>query len=315
MFKRIVIAWSLLLALGTWSWALEGTVDASLPALPQGSLTLREAQSRALRNSPGIAAAVARIEAAEAVVAQARASLWPQLTLTAGYRLQDSTMQPDWAPEIRRDDSFNNFRAGLQGGWLVFDGFARQARILAARHGVEASEAGLDEVKRLLCTAVNNAFFQAQLAVEKMRIAKSNQEFNRLLEADADKRWRAGAIAEAEKLNFSVRALQAESDYLAAAQNLAVVGTVLVELMALPDARLPEALYPVSALDREIGGAVPEIGTELKYALAHRSDLMALKARLAAAEQRKKTERGKFFPSVFRRRRGAIQRSERTRNH
>lgn len=298
MCKCVIVIVGLLLGAVSPAWAQGVFIDDSLPEIPKGEMTLVAAQRLALENSPGIAEAVSRIEAAQAVVARSESSLWPQLTLTAGYRLQDSTMQPDWAPEIRKDENFTNLSAGLQANWLIFNGFARKAGILAAKYGVEASETGLDEVRRLLCDVVSSAFFQAQLAMESMTIAKSNREFNRLLESDADKRWQVGTIAEAEKLNFSVRALQAESDYLDAARNFAVVSTVLAELMALPEARLPEQLYPVSALDQEQFSAIPDVDEELAYALQHRPDLLSLKAQLAAAEQQKVVARGDYFPKI-----------------
>jgi outer membrane protein len=298
MFKPFAGLLLLLLLCPYFAGATVDTLDQLQMDIPRGQLTLDQAQRLALKNSPGITEAVARIEAAEAVVDQSRASLWPQLSLNAGYRLQNSTMQPDWAPEIRKEESFNNLTAGLQANWLLFDGFARKARILAAKYGSEAAEAGLQETRRLLADGVANAFYQAQLAAESMLIARNNQQFNKQLEADADKRWQVGTIPESEKLNFSVRALQAESDYLNAAQNFEVVSRVLAELLALPKAELPQQLYPVSATNKLNFKEIPDLDIELDYALKHRTDLQILKAQLAALTEQKNVKKGSYYPKV-----------------
>jgi len=298
MYKLLA---SLVLLLGLLPCAAVAMTDNLDPLqmdIPRGQLTLDQAQRLALKNSPGIAEAVARIEAAEAVIDQAKASLWPQLSLNAGYRLQNSTMQPDWAPEIRKQDSFNNLTAGLQANWLLFDGFARKARILSAQYAGEAEAAGLQETRRLLADAVANAFYQAQLAAESMLIARNNQQFNKQLEADADKRWQVGTIPESEKLNFSVRALQAESDYLNAGQNFEVISKVLAELLALPGAELPQQFYPVSTTGKVHSKEIPDLEVELDYALEHRSDLKILKAQLAAMVEQKKVKQGSYYPKI-----------------
>ena len=268
-------------------------------AVPQGSLTLQEARRQALGNSPSVAEAGARIDAALAVVDQARSAWLPTLSVYAGYRLQDSTVQLDWNPELRIDDSFKVRSAGVQANWLVFDGFSRKARVMAAKYQVEASREGLTEARRLLAEAVSSAYFQAQLAAESMLIAKRNHEFNRTLEMDAEKRWRIGTIAEAEKLNFSVRALRAESDFLQAAQNFAVIGTVLAELMALPDAQLPESMYPVSCSGESLEHDLPDYAEEITYALENRTDIKMFKSSLQALQQSVRAEKGGYLPTII----------------
>lgn len=267
--------------------------------VPLGRLTLAEAQRTALASSPTIEEALVRIQAAQAVVDQARASLQPTANVYAGYRNQKSSLQPDWAPEVRIRDSFNVNNAGIQANWLLFDGFSRRAMILAARHRVEASEQVLEETRRLLAEAVATAFYQAQLAVESMLISRQNHIFNRALEKEADIRWQAGSIPEAEKLNFSVRALQAGTDFIKEEQKFKVVATALAELMALPGARLPEELYPLRNEEGISARPVPTYDEEFSYALQHRPDLKSLTSSLAALEAKKKAEKGDYAPKII----------------
>lgn len=302
MFKRTICG--LIMALLGVNLLLAGPVAAQPLAelemqVPQGGLTLRQAQRLALQNSPRIEQALARIEAAQAQVDQARSGWLPRLKAYADYRLQDSTQQPDWQPELRINDSFKGLSGGLSANWLVFDGFARRARILAADYARAASQHTLDESRRLLAEAVANTFYQAQLAAEQMLVARQNRAFNRTLEEDADKRWQVGSIPEAEKLNFSVKALQAESDYLQAAERFALVTTALAELMALPEARLPEELYPVSSRRQLILGTEPDYRQEVTYALKRRADLKALQASLQSLTEKSEEEKGSFWPQVM----------------
>jgi len=298
MYKRIVT--SLLFLLLPLIVLAQPTALQKLDMqIPSGSLTLKKAQQMALASAPSVKQAAARIEAAQAVVGQARSVLKPSVGVTLGKRYQNSTIQPDWSPQLRFNDTFNIWTAGIEANWLLFDGFARRARILAAEHLVEASEQTRDETRRLLAEAVSNAFCQAQLAVESMLIARQNQVFNRTLEDEADKRWQAGSIPEAEKLNFSVRSLQAETDYLRAEQSFKLVTAVLAELLALPDAQLPSEWYPVRSDADLLTKDIPAYDSEFAYALERRSDLKALQASIAALEENKKVKKGSYWPKLI----------------
>lgn len=267
--------------------------------IPSGGLTLAKAQQKALDASPTVKQSAARIEAAQAVVGQARSVLKPSVSVNLGKRYQNSTIQPDWSPQNRFNDTFNIWSAGIEANWLLFDGFANRARVLAAKHQVEASEQTRDETRRLLAEAVSSAFHQAQLAVESMLIAQQNRNFNRTLEDEADKRWQAGSIPEAEKLNFSVRALQAETDYLRAQQSFKLVTAVLAELLALPDAKLPAEQYPVRSDADVLTKEIPAYEAEFAYALERRPDLKALQASIAALEENKKVQKGSYWPKLI----------------
>jgi len=295
MYKVFII---LLVLLPSLSFAQADDLQQLEMEIPSGKLTITQAIAMTLKASPSVKQATARIKAAQAVVDQARSSLKPMVSANFGKRYQNSTIQPDWAPENRINDSFNMWTGGIEANWLLFDGFARKANILAAEHQVKASEKIRNETKRLLAEAVSGAFYQAQLAIESMLIAQQNQTFNRSLEKRADIRWQAGSIPEAEKLNFSVRALQAESDYLRADQNFKLVATILAELLALPDAVLPEKLYPVRNKEDVLAHRIPKYTDEVTYALEQRPDLQALEASLAALQEKKKGQKGSYWPKL-----------------
>lgn len=266
--------------------------------IPSGSLTLLEAQQKALDSSPTIALTLARIEAAQAVVEQTRATWRPTLSLNADYRLQHSSVQPDWSPEQRVQETFNHWSVGAHANWLIFDGFRRKAMLLAAQYQVEHSQHLSNEARRLLAEAVANAYYRTQLAQEKMAIAQQNQLFNRSLEQEATIRWQAGSIAEADKLNFTVRALQAESDFLLAEQQCKTAATVLAELMALPSHQRAINHIPSRHTEQIVNDTIPSYQEQYAYATQHHPNLQALDSLQAELEQRKLEQKGQYWPKA-----------------
>ncbi len=292
MMKQTTLLLLLVLCIAATGFAKESAL-----VVPQGRLTLDEAWKAALDNYPGIQEAQQRIEAARAVLKQAKSAYLPTVTAQGGAKARDVTVQPDWNPYDRVDDSFNEMSVGIGLTWLLFDGFSREANTLAATHGVELRKQRLADTRRLLLKAVSTAYYQAQLAVEGMVVAKQNQEFNQILEKDARIKWQVGAAPEAEMLNFSVKALQAESDFSSAERDFKIVCAALAQLMALPEAHLPEELYPVG-VTKSGEQLLETFENEYQFALSHRPDLKALDAGVLAQEQLLRAEKGNYSPDI-----------------
>lgn len=268
-----------------------------LTDIPQGSLTLEQAFTMAVASNPDILVAKQRIDEAGAVLKQARSAYLPTVSLKGSVKALDTTVQPDWNPYLRMDESFNEVGVGLELTWLLFDGFSRKANTLAAAHGVERQKEAVAETRRLLFKAVATAFYQAQLAVEGMVVARHNQEFNQTLEKDSRIRWEVGTVAESEMLNFSIKSLQAESDYKTAERDFKVVKTVLAQLLALPGSHLPKELYPVR-IYRSRQNPMVGFEADLDFALDHRPDLKALDQGILAMNQKLAAQKGTFYPTV-----------------
>ena len=272
------------------------TIPSILAAQTNG-LTLSEVRGKVLTENPSVQEAAERILSAQAVLKQARSAYLPTVSLSASYGHMDASMHPDAFPNMRVSDSFLQSDGGISAIWLLFDGFAREANTLAAQYAVEQRCALADETRRLLILSTTVSFRQAQLARQSVAIAEQDLVFSEKLEADAQKRFKAGDIPQADVYNFSIRALQAESAMLQAHQNYTEACTVLAELMALPDGKLPEGLEPV-AVNTDLDEALPELDLELAYALRHRPDYLALEIGLSALEQQVRAAKGDFAPQV-----------------
>nr|WP_319491733.1 TolC family protein [uncultured Desulfobacter sp.] len=267
--------------------------------IPYGRLTLARAQQMALAGSPRVAEMLARITQAQAVCDHARADLWPQVSVHAGYDWQNQSIRPDWHPEIRVEESLTHLNTGIRINWLLFDGFSRQASILAAEANTQAAKETTDDLRRLLAEAVAGAYYQAQLAAQGMQIAKQNSLFNRSLAADAEKRFLAGAVPQAEYLNFSVKSLQAENNFLRAEQYYSAVCIILAKLLALPESRLAPDMYPMAVAQRAPQDQIPRFKAEFAYAINHRPDLFVLDAKRDALVQKERQGKAAFYPKVF----------------
>jgi outer membrane protein TolC len=155
-----------------------------------------------------------RVEQAKARVRQARAAYWPSLDASASYSetwLSDGQIDSQRWLDPSPDDSPETYQAGLEAGWLLFDGFGRRFQNAAARFGVEESEASHREARRLLAAAVAGSFFAAQLARENIAIAEANEAFNQRQLQEARVRRRVGTGSLSDELNFEIRVNEARA--------------------------------------------------------------------------------------------------------
>lgn len=263
----------------------------------QAAATLAETRAAVLAGNPSVYEARQRIDAARAVLDQTRAAYRPSLSLSGTVGHIHASLHPDIDLQHRYTDGYRQAKGTVQADYLLFDGFARRARELAAEKGVEQSRHGADDLRRLLIEAATVAFRRAQLAEQNIKSARRDRQFNASLQQDAEKRHQAGALPESEVHNFSIRVLQAENAVSQAQLNYQTACAALAELMALPDAVLPDALKPVEA-PFGIRDAKPELDAALTYALDHRPDYQAVVATEQARKQQVRVAEAERYPDV-----------------
>lgn len=265
--------------------------------LPTGKMTLKMAYEIAMKNNPGIKQSLEAVKQAVFRARQAQSSLQPSLGLSGNLMQHNATTQPDWAPDVRLNESFNTYNVQLNFNYLIYDGFERRANILAAENAIKQTEQLHFEVRILLLEAVSGSFMQALLAAENMKIEKSNFEFNQKLETESQIRWKVGDLPESEALNFSLRKIQAEAGYISAQRDFSIACIVLAELLALPEAKLPAELYPSLEI-KEVDQSELDEKKEIDYALKHRPDLEALNYSIKSVCYQKKAVRGSYSPKL-----------------
>jgi len=306
------------------------------PVVPE-HLTIWEARRIALQSNPDIHAAQARLEGALARIGEARATYFPTLSAvhnsSRNFLVPESrsplirlpaTMYPDlfesgqqlnlpWVFSAlgnqllgaqqsyggTNTNSFSQHSTSLVAAWTLFDGFTREARLMASKYSYRATAMGMAEVERLLIQAVDTAFLQILLAREEYRIAQADETFSRELLDVAEKRRDGGKSTEADVLNFQVRVRAAQAGVVLARGALDTARVVLAELMGLPEARLDPAVVLPPLVD-ETGRAIvpPDEVVWLETAYQYRPDLAQRQHMVRAAEENVRAVMGQFSPSV-----------------
>lgn len=260
-------------------------------ALPS-PLTLAAAKRIARQGNPSIAASEARIEAALAVIREAAAAYYPTASVSA------SAVHFHSRPTNTGSERTESYGLDATLSYLVFDGFARKFRVLAAEAGAEASREAEREASRLLLRAVAAAYYDCLLGREAMQVAQRDAEFNRELSAETQKRFQAGAAARSDVLNFEIRTTAAESQQVQAAYEYQIARIVLAQLMGLPRETAPERIDPAALPEVQGELRLPALDAELDYALLHRPDYRQIEERVDQLKATQSAARGSYLPTV-----------------
>ncbi|MFO7714308.1 TolC family protein [Desulfosarcina sp.] len=272
------------------------------------TLDLETAVRIALTGNPGLEAAAARVRQAKAQVEQARSAYWPRLDANAsGSRLDLSNTAYEerlaatrfFIPGASIDDPENYYHADLTATWTLFDGFERKFSNAAANYGEQSSSAALNDARRLLISAVADAYFSAQLALENISIAKADEAFNQRQLADAEARQRVGTGALSDVLNFQVRKNQAKTTRINQEYRLEIARYGLAALLGLPDSRLPvnmqlAPLTPETAAELSI----PPVDALIATAMEHRPDIQQTQWSIKQTEAQVKIAQSDNYPTV-----------------
>ncbi len=306
-------------------------------ALPRaGVLSIDQARRIALHGNPDIHAARARIEQALAQIGEARSTYFPTVALghssartfqtprtRNSFNIPANAPLPDVPASLQEFDvntllqvlttplfggpnagaltrSFSQHTSTLSATWTLFDGFAREARLLAAKYTFGAAKMSLSDGQRLLIQAVDSAYYRAQLGREQLRIARADAEFSGNQLGVARKKLAAGKATQGDVLNFEVRWRSAQADVVAATGLLDSARTVLAELMGIDQAKLSDELK-LSPLGEETAEelSAPDAEAWVDRALESRPDLAQKDFELRSKAEEVRIARAQFLPGLF----------------
>ncbi|NOX80197.1 MAG: TolC family protein [Deltaproteobacteria bacterium] len=262
-------------------------------------LDLATAQDIALKDNPSMAAAMARVRQARARVRQAAAAWWPSLDLTGSgshVRLPDSSLP---SPAVPYPQSYDEYTAGIQAAWVLFDGFYRSFSRQQASFGEKSARDARRDARRLLVSSVARAFLNAQLARTKVRIARADKDFYGQQLRDAENRYKVGTGAWGDVLNIKVQINSAKTSLMLAAREFEAAGYGLAALMGLPGAVLPPGI-DLAPLDRNIDTGGHEENPEplIAEALARRPDVRRLEMQLHESKAATGAAKAPFYPKL-----------------
>ncbi len=304
--------------------------------LAGSELTLEAARAFAVVANPDIHAARARLDASLGRIDEARALFAPIVSLkhTSSRTFLTTPNQPRLTSAIQsvaqlqtgaedplagidpifrpllqplfgarglgaNTSAFSDHTSALTVTWTLFDGFIREARLMAAKYQRDAMSASFTDVARLIVQAIDTAYYQAQLGHEQLRIARADETFSQEQFEETRKLRDAGRATQADVQNFRVRVLAAQAN-VAAAVGLRDTGrVVLAELMGLSGAELPAALaLSPLATESVTEMLLPDVDDWVDRALESRPDLRRLAAISRREEENVRAAKGAFSPVV-----------------
>ncbi|WP_028583614.1 TolC family protein [Desulfogranum mediterraneum] len=298
------------LALVTESESASGPVNGAGSVLAELArievLDLRTAQQLALIGNPDLVAAQARVEQARMRVKQAVAAWWPTVDLSAvgaRERLSDSVYELNQMQAAvvngEAERTTDKFSVGIQATWLLFDGFFRSFKEEQAGYDQASNAASLLNSRRLLVTAVAEAFYNAQLAQTRVNIAQADKAFYLRQLEDAQNRYEVGAGAWGDVLNIKVQLNSAQTSLLVNQREFEAAGYGLAALLGLSDATFPETVR-LQPLDRNfvLQPFQEEIEPLIEQALVSRPDVEQLELVVKQAEAGTGLAKAPFYPKV-----------------
>lgn len=140
------------------------------------SLRVQDVIDQALVGRPDLAAAVAKVRAADAAIRRADAEFLPTVSAYGDVgavvtTFQTSDTNDDVYPWVT--GSPPTWTVGLRGEWLLFDAFARQNAVKAARAARSAAEAELRGLRLQAIGETWDAYFRVDVAAKQYEYGKA----------------------------------------------------------------------------------------------------------------------------------------------
>lgn len=235
-------------------------------------ITLEQAISLALANSPSIKAARTQIQQNQAQ--EITANLRPNPTLS-----WDSQFIPVFSGNFSADtlNNLQQFDIGL--GYLFERGHKRQNRLQAARDATAVTAAQVADTERTLVFNVAQQFINVLLANSTLQFAQEDLRSFQDTVSISEQRYKAGDISEGDYLKIKLQLLQFQTDVSSA--RVAKVQALGSLRQLVGYASLPHDFDVVGDLDYQpLTAALADLQVK---ALATRPDLLAAQKGVKAA--------------------------------
>lgn len=263
------------------------------------TLTLEEAIGRALADNPDARIATARINAAEAVLAQARAAFQPQVRVQTGYVVTNQPAsvfgmalnQRSFGPGLDFNDVpvADNWSAGAAVTLPIYAGGRNVAGRDAAQAALQAAQQGAGATREMLAFEVTRIFLLSQKTRALTEAARASVvAFESSLHL-SEKREEAGTALKTDALDMELRLSQAREDLARAVNAEALTRRALANLLGVEEGSVTAASSPPRL-------AVPPAGASPQRVevLAAQSLARAAEARVRATAAGRKPELSAF---------------------
>ena len=270
-------------------------------------LTLDQAIETALKNNPGLKAADAQVETADAGTTKSWSGFLPKVNLSEtwsrsdnplmvfGTKLNQEIVSPaDFNPAtINNPEPLSNYNTRLAVTQPIFNGGREYLGRTQARLAREAALQDRHRTRQETVFAVVKAYYGLLLAKEYDRVASQSAETSEANVRLAEARFKAGAVLQSDLLRAKVQLAEVKEMTTRAANGVKLAAANLNFAMGVPqeaDYDVTGALTPSEKKD-DLNGLIAE-------ALSQRPDLVSLDRNRMNAEVNVKQARADYLPSL-----------------
>ena len=271
------------------------------------SLTLEQAIDKALKNNPGLKAADAQVQAADAGVLGSASGFLPRVTVSEtlsrtdnplmvlGTKLNQAVVaQEDFAPDaINHPDAMSNYNTRLAVMQPVFNGGKEYLGRKQAKLSHEASIQDRNRTRQETVFNVIKAYYGLLLAREYNKVAVQSLETSAANVKLADARFKAGAVLQSDLLRAKVQYAEVK-EMVTRSENgvkLAMAGLNFAMGVSQQTEYTIEGTLDTQVTPEDMNGMLSE-------ALALRPDLISLGLNRKNAEANISQARADYIPTL-----------------
>lgn len=271
------------------------------------NLTLEQAIETALKNNPGLKAADAQIEAADAGVLRSASGFLPKVTLSEtwsrsdnplmvlGAKLNQEIVSPaDFSPAIMNSpEPMSNYNTRLSMVQPVFNGGREYIGRTQAALAHEASVQDRERARQETIYNVVKAYYGLLLAKEYHKVALQSQETSQANVKLAEARFRAGAVLQSDLLRARVQLAEVQEMLTRSENNIKLASANLAFSMGVPQGTGYEIEGTLTAQPMPI-----DVNAAVAGAAEKRPDLISMGLNRQNAEKSVSQARTEYLPNL-----------------
>lgn len=279
----------------------------AMTAYATEAITLEQAIETALKNNPGLKAADAQVEAAQAGITRSRSGFLPKVNLSETWSKTDNPLMvlgtklnqeivtsADFNPMVMNNpEPASNYNTRLSVMQPVFNGGKEYLGVTQARLANEASLQDRNRTRQETVFNVVKAYYGLLLASEYNKVAQQSLETSAANVKLAEARFKAGAVLQSDLLRAKVQLAEVKEMATRAGNSVKLAAANLNFAMGVPQASEYEVMGTllVQELKEDLDSMISE-------ALQLRPDLVSLDRNRKNAEANVKQARTDYIPSL-----------------
>jgi outer membrane protein TolC len=271
------------------------------------SLTLEQAVATALENNPGLKAADAQVQAAQAGVLRSSSGFLPKVTLSETYSKTNNPLMvfgtrlnqeivgaADFDPAaINNPEAIENYNTRLAVMQPVFNGGREYLGVKQARLGRDASLQDRERTRQETVYNVIKAYHSLLLARESHKVALKSLEASTANVKLAEARYRAGAVLQSDLLRAKVQYAEVKEMVTRSDNGTKLAAAGLNFAMGVPQSREYEIAGALAPQDLKA-----DVDVLLQDAAVRRPDLLSMGLNRKNAEVSVSQARTDYLPTL-----------------